>query len=386
MVNKGSTLWSWVGLLAVIGGVVLYAGGFLSGERIAAGDLGSRQRLAAPTRTAVAQQRMQPVFEHAVGTVRSRRTVAIAAQLPASVVRVDVKAGERVKAGQELARLDDRDLSARVAQAKQALIGADAGIARATQVKAQADARAGQAGSARERTTKLLAEKAATLEQMEAAEAGHLAAVAAVAEANAAVAGANAERERAQQAIHEAEVAFGFTVIRSPIDGVVAERAVEAGDLAWPGRTLFVVLDPSSLRLEARVRESLVGRIAAGDELEVTFDTLGRSVRARVAEVLPAGDPHSRTFEVRAEFDVFDGLRPGMFGRLAIASGERSAIVAPAEAIQRVGQLRSVIVEANGEWNRRLVTIGESFEGGLVEVLSGLSNGERIGLPAESKR
>ncbi|MCC7014802.1 MAG: efflux RND transporter periplasmic adaptor subunit [Planctomycetes bacterium] len=386
MVNKGSALWSWVGLLAVLVGVVLYAGGFLSGERIAAGDRGSVESEPTPQRTAQAEQLTRTLHEDAVGTVRSRRTVAVAAQLPAAIVRVEVQAGSAVSAGQVLVQLDDRDLKAKVAQAKQASIGAEAGIARATQVKAQADARAAQASSARERAAKLLAEKAATIEQMEAAEAGHLAATAAVAEANAAVAGANAERERAQQAIHEAEIALGFATIHAPIDGVVAERLVEAGDLAWPGRTLLVVLDPTSLRLEARVRESLSSRLKAGDELRVTFDTLDQHVGARIAEILPSVDPRSRTFEVRAEFESLAGVRPGMFGRLAIPAGERSLVVVPQDAVRRVGQLRSVVVEHAGQWKRRLVTLGESFDDGRVEVLSGLAHGERVGLSAESQR
>jgi multidrug efflux pump subunit AcrA (membrane-fusion protein) len=206
MVRRRAAVWSWIGLLGVVGGVVLYAAGVFSGERIAAGDSGSARQMETPQRTARAERRSIAVFEDAVGTVNSRRTVAVAAQLAASVLRVDVKAGERVRAGQVIVALDDRDLAARVAQARQALLAADAAVARATQIKVQADARATQAGSSRERTAKLLAEKAATVEQMEVAEANHLAATAAVAEADAAVAAAAAERERAQAAIHEAEV------------------------------------------------------------------------------------------------------------------------------------------------------------------------------------
>ena len=82
---------------------------------------------------------------------------------------------------------------------------------------------------------------------------------------------------------------------------------------------------------------------------------------------------------MRVDFDGIVGARPGMFARLRIPAGEREVVLAPIEAIARVGQLASVIVEDRGEWKRRLVTLGGTPENGLVEVLSGLAGGERIG-------
>lgn len=379
----GRSALRWAGLAIVVVGVVLYAGGFFAGERISPGDSGTKSRSPAPARTAAAELVRVDVLEDAVGTVRSRRTVAVAAQISARVLAVEVEAGERVESGAVLARLDDRELAARLAQARQAVAAAEAGIGRAQQSKAQADARASQARAARERVASLLTAKAATAEQMEEAEAAFLAGEASVAEAEAAIAVARAERERASLMASEAEVAHGYTRITSPIDGVVSERAVESGDLALPGRTLFVVLDPSALRLEARVREGLIGRLRAGDELEVLFETLGLRARARVAELLPSADARSRTFEVRAEFDPLEGVRPGMFGRLRIPSGAREVVLAPRAAVVSIGQLRTVLVEDQGEWKRRLVTLGASYDGDSLEILSGLAGGERLGLAEE---
>lgn len=384
--SAGNTWLSWAGLSIVIGGVVLYAGGFLSGERIAPLDAGQRPQLAAPAQSALSERKRIDIAEDAVGTVRSRRTVAIAAQIPARVIQVAVEAGQRVRAGDLLAKLDDRESAARLAQARQAVSAAEAGIARATQARVQADARATQARAARERTAKLLAEGAATREQMEAADAAFLMGEAAIAEGEAAVAVAKAERERASMMASEAEVAFGYTQLAAPIDGVVAERFAETGDLAMPGRTLFVVLDPSALRLEARVREGLIGRLRPGDDLEILFDALGQRARGRVAELLPSADSRSRTFEVRAEFEAPSGVRPGMFGRLRIPAGSREVVLVPSAAIVRVGQLRSVLLQDGTEWKRRLVTLGAPVDGERVEVLSGLSGGERVGLATERAR
>ena len=379
MVSASNRWMSWVGLGLVLGGVVLYAGGFLSGERIAPGEKGERPRLDAPAEAAVVVRRNVPVIEDSVGTVRSRRTVAVSAQVPARVTQVAVEAGQAVKSGDLLAALDDREFASRVAQARQAVLAAESGIARAEQARTQAQARATQAKAARERTQSLFEGGAATNEQLENAEAAFASGEAAVAEAEAAVAMARAEHARAVQMTSEAEVALGYTRVLAPLDGVIAERSVEAGDLALPGRPLFVVLDPASLRLEARVRKGLVGRLNSGDELALTFETLGITAKGRVSEVLPSADAHSRTFEVRVDFEGVAGARPGMFARLRIPAGEREVVLAPPEAIARVGQLRSVIVEDRGEWKRRLVTVGGTFDDGLVEVLSGLQGGERIG-------
>lgn len=379
MVSASNRWLSWVGLGLVIGGVVLYAGGFLSGERIAPGERGERPKLDAPAETTTSVRRSVPIFEESVGTVRSRRTVAISAQVPARVTQVAVEAGQSVKAGDVLATLDDREFAARVAQARQAVLAAESGIARAQQARTQAQARATQAKAARERTKVLFEGGAATSEQLEAAEAAFSAGEAAVAEGEAAVAMAKAEHARALQMTSEAEVALGYTRLVAPLDGVVAERSVEAGDLALPGRPLFVVLDPARLRLDARVREGLVGRLKSGDELTLQFDTLATTGKGRVSEVLPSADARSRTFEVRVDFDGIPGARPGMFARLHIPAGEREVVLAPRAALAQVGQLTSVIVEDRGEWKRRLVTVGRSLDDGLVEVLSGLAGGERIG-------
>lgn len=379
MVSASNRWLAWAGLGIVLGGVVLYAGGFLSGERIAPGDSGERPKLDAPTETTTAVRRSVPIFEESVGTVRSRRTVAVSAQVPARVTQVAVEAGQAVKAGDVLATLDDREFAARVAQTRQAVLAAQSGIARAEQARTQAQARATQAKSARERTKVLFEGGAATSEQLEAAEAAFSGGEAAVAEGEAAVAMAKAEHARALQMTSEAEVALGYTRLVAPLDGVVAERSVEAGDLALPGHPLFVVLDPARLRVDARVREGLVGRLKSGDELTLQFDTLAMAGKGRVSEVLPSADARSRTFEVRVDFDGIVGARPGMFARLRIPAGEREVVLAPIEAIARVGQLASVIVEDRGEWKRRLVTLGGTPENGLVEVLSGLAGGERIG-------
>ncbi|MEO8601057.1 MAG: efflux RND transporter periplasmic adaptor subunit [bacterium] len=315
----------WVALMILTAGVVLYASGVFDRGLVRPGRAPEPAGLPAPPRTATARRGAAPVVEEAVGTVRSLREVIVAAQVTARVAAVHAKVGDHVTAGSPLVVLDDGDFAARFSRAK----------------------------SQYDRVKSFLSQKAATTEQMEAAQSEYL----------------------------QARAAMEHTRIAAPVDGVVAERHVEPGDLAVPGRPLLVVLDPAVLRLEAQVREGLIGQIVPGSSLDVVVPASGTVVRGTVAEVLPSADPRSRTFEVRVNLAAETGVYPGMFGRLRLPTGEREVVSVPAAAVERVGQLETVLVQGDGGWSRRLITTGAALPDGAVEVLSGLGGGETIGVP-----
>ncbi len=372
-------------VLALLAGVVAWAMGAFHGPRTGPGRGAGPEPLPLPARTAPAERVTLPLVEEALGTVRSRTRVDVAAQVIARILEVGPRVGSEVKADQPLVRLDDRELKARAGQARKGLLAASAARDRAAQARAQAEARLTQAKARHERQQRMLAEKVTSPELAEAAAADHLAAVAAVADAEAAIAAAEAGHEQAQQVVREAEVAEGYAVLLAPFDGVVSERNAEPGDLASPGRALLTVLDPRLPRLEAGVREGLIGRVPAGAELDVLLPTVGRTVRGRVSEVAPSADPRTRTFLVRVDFDPVPGVHPGMFGRLRVPAGERETVLVPAAAVTRVGQLETVVVVAGGRALRRLVTTGAPAPDGRLEALSGLVGGEQLGLPAAAE-
>lgn len=317
-----------VGFLGVVGLVVLYAAGAFHRGRIAPGRTGEPPGLPAPVGTARAERVTVPVIEEAVGTVRSRQRVAVAAQITARVLLVHATVGDSVRRGAPLILLDDSDFAA--------------AYARAT--------------AQYERIRGFFARQAATAEQLEAAEAEY----------------------------RQAKATIEHVRISSPIDGVVAERQVEPGDLAIAGRPLLVVLDPRALRLEAQIREGLIGYVRPGTHLDVVLPAVPLTLTGTVAEVLPAADPQSRTFEVRVNLEPSAGVYPGMFGRLRLPVGERQVVAVPSVAVARAGQLETVVVRSETGWVRRLVTTGAVLPDGSVEVLSGLAGGETIGVPASS--
>jgi multidrug efflux pump subunit AcrA (membrane-fusion protein) len=360
--------------------IVLYAAGVFGGDRVAPGKAAAPPGLEAPAATARAERALVPAVEEAVGTVRSRRRVELSAQVVARIVEVAADAGDTVRRGAPLVKLDDRELGARADQARQALAAAEAARDRALQAKARGDALLAQAKARFERVQALHKGGAATEQQIEDAEASFLEAEAGVAEAVAAIAAAEAQIEGAKNVVTAAEVALGHAVIAAPLDGVVTERLVEVGDLALPGRPLLVLLDPKALRFEADIREGLVARVREGMKLEVEIPAAAATVEGTVSEIIPAADPRSRTFRARIDLPAAEGAYPGMFGRLRLPVGEREIVRIPAVALVRVGQLETVVVRDGGLWARRYVTTGRALPGGAVEVLSGLQGGEEIGL------
>jgi len=153
----------------------------------------------------------------------------------------------------------------------------------------------------------------------------------------------------------------------------------DPGDLAWSGRPLFRLMDPSQMRLEAHVREGLVGRVKIGQKLNVAIDALAAEVQGSTKEIVPSTDPASRTFIVKISLPSDDRMLPGMFGRLLIPTGTRSTILVPTRAVNRIGQLQTVRVRQDGNWTLRAVRTGPTF-GTQIEVLSGLDAGETVEL------
>jgi len=363
--------------------IVLYAAGTFSGERLVPGRAGEPEGLPAPAATARAERTRVAAAEEAVGTVRSRRRVEVAAQVTARIVELRAEAGDPAAMGALLVRLDDRELKARADGARQALAAAEAAKDRAIQARARGDALLAQAKAHFDRVQTLHKGGAATEQQLEDAEATFLEAEAGVADALAAIAAAEAQIQGAKNFVTEAEVALGYAEIVAPLDGVVTERLVEVGDLALPGRPLLVLLDPKALRLEAEVREGLVARVRQGASLDVEIPAAGASVAGTVAEIIPSADPRSRTFRVRIDLPEAAGVYPGMFGRLRLPVGEREIVRVPLAAVVRVGQLQTVVLKEGDRWVRRYVTTGRALPDGTVEVLSGLEGGEEIGLRGE---
>jgi len=340
----------------------------------------------APRTTATAQRTMLPRVFDAVGTVKARTDSRVEAQVTGRVLEVLVRPGDRVKAGDDLIRLDDRATQAQLGRARQAQASVQSQIGQARDALASAQAGFDKAESTYRRMKQLYDQKVVTAEEVEKAEAAHLQARAALNQAREAVVEAQSRTQEAAKVVQEAEIGLDYTTIRAQEDGEVAQRLAEPGDLAFPGKALLSLQTGASLRLEAMVRESLIGRVKIGDSLPVVITALegGAPITGTVDEIEPLADPVTRSFLVKARLPELPGLFPGMFGRLLIPLGEREGVLAPESAVTRVGQLETVRVQSGDDWRTVYVRTG-ARHGAQVEILSGLSGGETLGIGIETE-
>ncbi len=270
------------------------------------------------------------------------------------VVEVVRHEGDRVAAGDVLARIDARDVRAREAQA-------EAGVAAARAMEENARAM-------RERMERLYARQAASKKNLDDAVAAHEA--------------ARANLRAAEEGAGAAKAMAGYADVRAPFAGTVTERRVEAGDIAAPGMPLFTVEDRSRMKVEAQVAESGLAGIAVGAGVEVALDAPGPEVRrGTLTEILPSADPASRTFRIRVLLDNADGaLRSGAFARVRLAgAASPAARLSVAEtAVVRRGPLTGVfVVDAGSVARLRYVALGGARDG-RIEVLSGLDPSDRV--------
>ncbi len=366
------------GLLVLVVAMLYMAGAFRTGL-LGPGTVEEEKREPPSERTAMATVQWIPQVHEAVGTVRARKEATLSSQVSGRVVSVSVREGDAVLEGDSLVELDGQELQARLSQSREAVREARAMRARAREALMGAEAAYAEVKARRERVRSYFQQEVATQEELEQVEAAWGKARAAVGEAARSVTAAGAQLERARKQEEEARVIVSHTAIQAPYGGQVARRMVDPGDLAWPGKPLMVLHSPEALQLEAQVREGLIGRVERGTPFMVVVEALGVALEGFVEEVVPSGDPGSRSFAVKVSLPPEEGLLPGMFGRLRIPLDERPAIVVPEQAVRRIGQMEVVRVEEKGRWVRLFVKTGRRING-QVEILSGLHGNERVAL------
>lgn len=302
-------------------------------------------------------------YYEASGTVEARTISRISSRVMGTVTSIRAREGARVKEGDLLLTIDDKDLRARVEASEEALNEARRALRSAEEQKALAE-------KTFERYRKLHEEKALSTQELDNMETKKN------------VVGYEYERmlasvSRAEAALREARVFLGYARVVSPVRGVVSQKLIDAGSTAAPGSPLFVVEDDSSYRIEVDVDERLLRSVSPGMAVDVLIPALGRSLAGSVSEVVPRVDPLSRTFRVKVELEE-GSLRSGLYGKARFPVGTKEALAVPAGAVVRKGQLTGVYtVGSGGIITYRLVRTGKDYDG-KVEVLSGLEPGDRV--------
>lgn len=313
----------------------------------------------------VAERSKASNWLEAVGTVRAAQTSQVASQLMGTIMEIRAHEGDRVEQGQILAVLDD-------AQPRAAVEQASAALAAAGKETAAAESDFGLAEATLKRYQQLYEKQSASPQEFDEIKARYQSAEA---RRDMAVAG----KAQVRAALTQAQTALGHTQIRAPFGGVVAEKKADAGTLASPGMPLFTIEDTRSYRLEATVDESEILFARLGQIVPVRFDVFGDGrLSGKVAQIVPAADPASRSVLVKVELPADRRLRSGLFGRARFSRGERMTLLIPQTAVVERGQLRGAyVVGGDGIASLRYITLGETAER-RVEVLSGLDSGEKL--------
>ena len=321
-----------------------------------------------------------PALYEATGTVRARTSVAISARWMGYVREVKAQAGDRVREGQLLVTLDTRDLDVGSRRAEAAREEVRTAVPEAESAIAAAKANLDLAQVTFGRMQDLFQKKSISNQEFDEASARLKAAEAAYGMVQARRAQLTSKLAQVEQEVRSTEVTRSYADVLAPFAGVVIARSVEPGSLALPGGPLFTIEREGAYRLEAAVEESRLTAIRTGQTVSVTLDSVDCAIEARVSEIVPAVDAASRSYIVKIDLPAVKGLRSGVFGRAAFQLGSRPLVAIPAAAVSERGQLQTVLVADNGMARIRLITAGQKLKD-RIEVLSGLSNGEKVIFP-----
>jgi len=309
----------------------------------------AEDRLAEGAKLEAARMIRVPANETAVGSIQAVHETSVASKLLAKVMEVNVKAGQKVRAGEVLVRLDDEDLKARQMEASAAV---DAAQARKRQAKVEL-----------ERIQNLFKQQAAAQIELDRVKTAYDT--------------AEALLEQAQQVLKQAETFLSYATVKSPMNGIVVDKKVDVGDTVQPGEVLITLYDPTHMQLVASVRESLAHRMTVGQIINVEIDALSLKCPGMVSEIVPEAEAATRSFLVKVTGPCPPGIYAGMFGRMIITLDEQEILVIPQAAVRRVGQLDMVDVAEGDVLHRRIVQLGRTF-GEQVQVLSGMKAGEKV--------
>ena len=343
-----------------------------------------------------------PVTEdyEAVGTIRSKTTSVLSSKTVGNILAVHVREGDRVRIGQLLIEIDDRDSRAQLQKAQAGLREVqdaqeeiDQNIRAAESAKEAAEAGRSLAAATFKRYNTLLEQKSVSPQEFDEVQAKLKVAEAEVDRAERMLQALKAKKsqvlaktDQVKADITSTQVYVDYGRILSPINGIVTSKQAEIGLLAAPGVPLLTLEDNSSYRLEVSVEDSMLKKIRLDTPVLISIDTLGpQKFSSRVTEVVPVSDPGSRSFTVK--IDLFVGrrgsvgqpdLRSGLFGKAHFPIGQKQILKVPQKAILQSGQLVGVFtVDSSNTLRLRLIKTGKQY-GDQMEVLSGLNDGDRI--------
>lgn len=295
----------------------------------------------------------------AEGVVEAVKSSVIAPQVSGSITALPVKAGDYVKAGQLLVRIDTR-MAAQQAMSNQAQVAA-------------AQAQLNAARKEYERKHRLYEKQYISQAALERAESDYK------------TAEAQTKAQVAQTGM--SSVQTGLHTINAPYSGVIAEVMTEVGGMAMPGQPILALYDPSGFRVKVNVPQSQLANLKAESSINVQVPAASegeRSVISTNLTVLPTADSVSNMSVVRLTLPQnLASVRPGMFARAMLPVNDvkgKGQIFVPVKSVIKRSELMAVyVVDKQGRPQLRQVRLGRK-QGENIEVFAGLQLGESVAL------
>lgn len=324
------------------------------------------------------------------GTLAAEEQVTLSFKVTGRVEELRVDLGSTVRRGDTLARLTPTDFELRLRQAEAALQQArarlgldpsgetDAVDLDQTALVRQARASLNEAKRQRERIATFVERGISAKADLEAADAAleiadgrHQDALEEVRNRQAVLAQRQSELALARQQLDD-------TVLRSPIDGVVRERQVFAGEYRAAGTPVLTVVRQHPLRLQLAVPERSSTALRVGQRVMVSVEGDPETHEGRVTRVSPAITEGTRTLAIEAEVPNADGrLRPGTFAKADVITDESPALIVPQSALVVFAGVEKVLVVKDGTAHEQRVRTG-TRTGDRIEIVEGLTAGDSI--------
>ncbi|MBA2380280.1 MAG: efflux RND transporter periplasmic adaptor subunit [Blastocatellia bacterium] len=375
-----------------------------------------------------------PSYIEATGNLASDEQTDVAPAVGGKIAEVNFDIGTYVNQGDVLVRLDPQDANIRLEQARsqleqqrQAVQQAEAAIEQSIAALRQTQARLGVgdgetfqirdfsqvrsttaqlelAERELQRAERLLetgdisraiydqrrAQRDALLGQLDESRSNAAVAIRAintaqsqVATSRAAANGARAAIRTSEAQVSQAQKAVADTIVRAPISGYIADRAVSVGEFIspnTPNAKIATLVRTSTLRVRIDVSEQDVSKVATGQGISVQTSAYpDRSFAGRIVRIAPSLDQQSRTLSVEAEIQNVDGLlKPGQFATVRITQSKpEPAVMIPVTAVRSDGAVHRVFVVKDGAVREQLVQLG-LLENDMIQVKQGVIEGDVI--------
>jgi len=335
----------------------------------------------------------KPVTYETTGTVTAETTSTVSSKLMGTVLKILVKEGDLVRKDQLLITIDDRDIQAKIRQARssldearnagqeveKAIVAAEKGVDAARAQKQLMDATYARFQNLKEKDSVSRQEFDEVKAKWEGAKATQAQAIAMVESLAAKRKQVKNKMDQARAAVDEASSYLSYSRIHAPFAGRLVRELIDVGSMAAPGMPLLSLEKTGHFQLVAGIDESKLEFIHKDRKVKVIIPSIKfRSEDCVIEEIISAVDPMSRTIQVKIKLPQNPLVHSGLFGKAIFFTGRHQSIQVPQSAVFYKGALEGVfVIDSDSILHWRVVKTGKT-EADAVEILSGLEPGEKI--------